>query len=359
MNTKQETAKTTLCDNQFQVVTIFNCLPSDIFEVNAKIYWIDFLSCLLTGWGAFITLGIVPLLSLQFWVLFLISIFAFYRGLGFVHEICHQSNNKKFMRNFIFVWHFSLGIFFFFPTTAYSCHLDHHNPKYFKSDRDPQYPIVKDNPLAIFLLLVIQPMIYPVLLAIRYLILAPMSFVHQPLRHFLESHFSSITYLGYVAKFNDDQKKFLLKIEISMFLTWFVLILLFSFQILPILYLSFYYFISVVIWSLNFFRALGEHRLDELSDRALTLEEQFLDSFNYSQGVFLPLLYATGLRYHALHHLFPAIPYHNLSNAHNYLKEYLPKDSFYHQAEAVGHWYNFRQLWKKSDAIASGVKTSV
>jgi fatty acid desaturase len=347
MNTIQETAKTTHARNQFQVATIFNCLPPDIFEVKAKIYWIDFLSCILIGWGAFIDLGIVPLLSLQFWVLFLISIFAFYRGLGFVHEICHQSNNKKLSKSFIFVWHFLSGIFFFFPATAYSCHLDHHNPKYFKSDRDPQYPVVKGKLLAIFLLLFVQPIVNPIVLAIRYLILAPISLVHQPFRHFLESHFSSIAYPGYVAKFNDEQKKVLLKIEISMFFTWFVLILLFSFQVLPILHLSFYYFISVVIWSLNFFRSLGEHYLDKLSDRMLTVEEQFLDSFNYSQGVFLPLLYVTGLRYHALHHLFPTIPYHNLAQAHNYLKKYLPKDSFYHQAEAIGHWYNFRQLLSK------------
>lgn len=36
-----------------------------------------------------------------------------------------------------------------------------------------------------------------------------------------------------------------------------------------------------------------------------------------------------GLRYHALHHLFPALPYHNLPEAHRRLMAGLPADHPY------------------------------
>ena len=41
-----------------------------------------------------------------------------------------------------------------------------------------------------------------------------------------------------------------------------------------------------------------------------------------------------GTRLHALHHLFPSMPYHLLPEAHRRLKEQLPEDSLYRQAEA-------------------------
>jgi fatty acid desaturase len=42
------------------------------------------------------------------------------------------------------------------------------------------------------------------------------------------------------------------------------------------------------------------------------------------------LLFPVGLRYHALHHLFPTMPYHNLGEAHRRLSSGLPPDSPYH-----------------------------
>ena len=71
----------------------------------------------------------------------------------------------------------------------------------------------------------------------------------------------------------------------------------------------------------------------------------FLNTYNYTKGgILIDLLYNTGLRYHALHHYLPQIPYHNLPKAHRILVQNLAPDSLYHSVEAKGHIANIRSL---------------
>ncbi|MEM9826175.1 MAG: fatty acid desaturase, partial [Planctomycetota bacterium] len=57
-----------------------------------------------------------------------------------------------------------------------------------------------------------------------------------------------------------------------------------------------------------------------------------------------------GTRYHALHHLFPRLPYHNLGEAHRRLVEGLPKDSIYHDTVAESLTSEIRALWNRAKA---------
>ncbi len=51
----------------------------------------------------------------------------------------------------------------------------------------------------------------------------------------------------------------------------------------------------------------------------------------------LPMLWApVGLRYHALHHLLPGVPYHGLAEAHRRLVKTLDADSPYHKGNYPG-----------------------
>jgi fatty acid desaturase len=83
---------------------------------------------------------------------------------------------------------------------------------------------------------------------------------------------------------------------------------------------------------LNQVRTLVAH-LWENDGAPLTLTAQFLDSTNVSHG-FLPGLWApVGLRFHALHHLLPSLPYHSLAEANRRLTRALGHDSVYTRAD--------------------------
>ena len=69
----------------------------------------------------------------------------------------------------------------------------------------------------------------------------------------------------------------------------------------------------------------------------MTVTAQYLDSVNVPPPALLPGLWApVGLRYHALHHLLPGVPYHNLGEAHRRITAMLEADSPYHKANYRG-----------------------
>jgi len=55
-----------------------------------------------------------------------------------------------------------------------------------------------------------------------------------------------------------------------------------------------------------------------------------------------------GLRYHALHHLFPSIPYHNLSEAHRRIMRSLPDWEAYRRATYPTFLAAVEDLWRSA-----------
>jgi fatty acid desaturase len=87
---------------------------------------------------------------------------------------------------------------------------------------------------------------------------------------------------------------------------------------------------------LNQLRTLVAH-LWENEGEAMTVTAQYLDSVNVPPPGPVPALWApVGLRYHALHHLLPSMPYHSLAEAHRRLSAHLGTDTTYARASHPG-----------------------
>jgi len=79
----------------------------------------------------------------------------------------------------------------------------------------------------------------------------------------------------------------------------------------------------------------------------MTIEQQLLDSVNVPGNPLITTLWApVGLRFHALHHLLPGLPYHSLGTAHRRLLAELPADSPYRQTVVSGLWPTLIQLFR-------------
>ncbi len=81
---------------------------------------------------------------------------------------------------------------------------------------------------------------------------------------------------------------------------------------------------------------LVAHLWENVGER-VSVTAQYLDTVNVPPPALLPVLWApVGLRYHALHHLLPGVPYHNLGEAHRRLTATLAPESPYHKASYKG-----------------------
>ena len=98
-----------------------------------------------------------------------------------------------------------------------------------------------------------------------------------------------------------------------------------------------------VVSFVNTLRTLAAHRYEgngEPFDRV----GQLRDSVDVPGRAWTELWAPVGLRYHALHHYFPGVPYHNLPAAHLRLIEALPPESIYRGAGRSGLLSSLRHL---------------
>jgi fatty acid desaturase len=108
------------------------------------------------------------------------------------------------------------------------------------------------------------------------------------------------------------------------------------------------YGLALLALGLNHVRTLVAHRYLSTGEK-MSFVEQFGDSVNVTgMPLLTELFFPVGLRYHALHHLFPSIPYHNLGIAHRRLMANLPQGSAYHRANYSGFWSALCGLMRNS-----------
>jgi len=331
----------------------------DLFEPNMVIYWVDFLLSMTVGYACF---GIVrrvipPMLEAQGYPasllaiqagLFVIAGLALYRGALFIHELVHMRSGKY--RAFRIAWNLLCGIPILMPSFLYYTHLDHHRRKHYGTAQDGEYlPLGNQRPWAILFYLS-QSLIIPVLGVVRFLILAPLAWISPRFRKLIQQRASSMVMdPSYVRPLPTAEVLRVWRLqEVACFLLCLVAAIRLIRGDMPLGFLPQAYLMGVFIIFINSVRTLGAHRFTN-DGTEMTFVEQLIDSVNYPRRPFLTGLWApVGLRFHALHHLFPSMPYHNLAEAHRRLMAELPPDSPYRLTEGESLSGALSDLWQQA-----------
>lgn len=307
------------------------------FQPHPGIYWLDLLLSSLVGWTAFYLSLHSPFSSLAYFAATVIALVALLRATLFIHETAHCKRGS--LPGFEIAWHLLVGLPFMLPSLMYvGSHGDHHRPNVFGTANDPEYaPLAQGNILGLGWF-VLGVLIVPVLLALRWGILGPLSYSIPPLRKLVVQRASTLVinpaYCRPLPR-KQHRSRWIIQEWATALVVWLVCVSWFIGQ-LPMAWILQWYIVTTGMLVLNQVRTLAAHRYEN-SGRQLSLTEQLLDSVNLSGWPVLTVLAApVGLRYHALHHLLPNVPYHSLGRLHRQLQNVLPLDSSYNQASERG-----------------------
>lgn len=324
------------------------------------VYWVDFSISISIAWGAFYLAVVSPAFSVLQIGAVLISSLAHYRAVIFIHELAHLKRGT--FTWFRAVWNILSGIPLMVPSFSYTgVHIDHHRPGIYGFKEDGEYvPFAVGRPWRIvgYMLLIF---LLPLLMAARFIVLTPLSYAIPPLRRALWKRLSSLAIdLNYKrpppAKQDDESWRVQ---EFTAFVLGAGVVALVFLGILPVAVIAVWYAVAVVIFFLNSLRTLAAHAYRNPGDQLMSRSEEFLDSVNVPGIPFVTALWApVGLRFHATHHLFPSMPYHELEKAHKALVAELPDNSAYLSASRKSLFDALARLWNEAqDEAQAPMKT--
>jgi fatty acid desaturase len=311
-------------------------LTRDLGTANPRIFWSDFLFSAALGYAALA----VAILAGPLWLKLVaaaVSVLALYRAGGFIHEVTHMKHSS--VPGFRFGFNAVIGVPLLVPSYMYEgIHNLHHARTRYGTDQDPEYlplALMKPWTLPVFILVSI---LAPFALLFRNAVLAPLSPFIPPLRKLVVERYSGLVINPAFRRrpAEGEARRNWIWQETAASI-WSIALLTGVFTgIIPLN--AFLIFLGIVsaVAVLNQIRTLVAH-LWENDGEPLSVTAQFLDSVNVPPPGLLPALWApVGLRYHALHHLLPSVPYHALGEAHRRLSAELAPDSAYHSASYKG-----------------------
>ncbi len=257
-----------------------------------------------------------------------IAALALFRAGVFIHEIAHMPKGR--MRAFKMVWNLCFGIPMLMPSFMYKNHADHHSRRAFGTAQDGEYqPFASGSRLKVIVYFLQVPII-PLFGVLRFALMTPLSLLSSKLRLWVLAHMSSyISNPAYVRRLPEEDRSWWLPAElasmafiygvagavISDWLPW---------QIVPQLYI-----LSTIGVALNWVRNLAGHRFRS-DGRPMSFPDQIAESINITGSPWLnEWQFPVGMRYHALHHMLPGLPYHNMREAHRRLLQHLPTNAPY------------------------------
>ena len=312
---------------------------SDFFRVRPARYWFDFILATVLAYGAGTVYLMAPLGSWPQMLAFPITVFWIYRLGSLVHEVCHLQHHE--MRVFKVTWNLVVGVMTLAPSPFFTRHhRDHHSQRMYGTPQDPEYIVNSFQPGSVpsLLLYALIVVLYPLVVWLRFL-LAPLSFLHPRLREWTLKHASSLTMnYRYERKLTAFDRFAVTSVELLCWMRATMIPLALFLGLSHWTRLPLLYSIAVGVLVLNQMRLLADHHFESRGEN-LEFPDHIADSCNFTgRDPLTWLFFPFAIRYHALHHLFPNLPYHNLAAAHGYLVEHLPADSPYRALDQKSWW---------------------
>jgi fatty acid desaturase len=294
-----------------------------LFKPNPWIYWSDLFVSVTIAWGTFAISLQVESLALKALCLF-VSTYATYRMLIFTHELEHLNDGA--LPYFRPVWHVLCGAPYCMPHFIYrGLHRIHHSTRYYGTPEDPEYvPFVAQGsfrePLKFFVL----AFVFPIAVAMRYLVLAPLSLFSSRLRTFVVTKASGfVMQLDYARRVPTGREMTIWRIEeaTTVIFVWTIMALILT-GVLPAAVLLHWFIVLASIMVLNGFRGLAATHHYASNGEVMSFEDHIAESVNLNKFSLLNELVAPlGLTLHATHHIFPTLPYYALPKAHRLLMQ--------------------------------------
>lgn len=334
----------------------------DLMPHRPAVYWLDMLASAGIGWGAFWLAGTTPSWDAARIALLVVAGFAFLRAALFIHELSHF--RRGVLSGFTTVWNLLVGVPLALPSFMYvGTHLDHHKRKLYGTIRDPEYLPLALMPRWRSVVFVVEMLVVPVLMLLRFGVISPLSWILPPLRRVTIERMSSLVinpaYRRRTPK-SEDMREWII-LELVLFAAIMAAVAGLASGRLSIHWAVQWYVVATLVAFINQVRTLAAHLYANDGAEVDTVA-QLLDSVNVrGVPVLTDLVFPVGLKYHALHHLLPDMPYHALPAAHRRLMSELPDEAPYRRAEHAGFFSVTQRLfaavrprggpknWKASD----------
>jgi fatty acid desaturase len=308
-----------------------NALISDLVKPSAAIYWLDLALTGLVTWASLILAADAASAPVRA-AAGLVCVFALYRAVSFIHELAHVRPGD--LPGFRLAWNVLIGVPFLAPSFFYEgVHILHHAKDRYGTARDPEYLPLSRYSAAKIAGFVAVAALAPLGLLIRFGIATPLSLVSPAIRRAVVAKISAMTINPGFQREDAERAAAApwLAQEIACWLWTWTLVALTASGVMPLRYPLTAIAVLAAATLINQLRTVAAHAWTNEGGK-MSFLDQFRDSVNVPPPALLPMLWApVGLRYHALHHLAPRLPYHNLGKAHRRLMAALPQTSVYHE----------------------------
>ncbi len=239
---------------------------------------------------------------------------AFLARLGiFGHELSHRPDDPR-MTLFYWVWHLTVGAMILVPVARFvGPHKTHHTTGVFRTKDDPQYLLLRSSGAVAVFVLVVLPLVTPIYTLFQAIVA---SIGGMRLEEALDRFTWRVFKFSVSTPLPENRKP-----EV-VWLSRYYLCVVGAFAYFVPQGLPFYYTVLVGAWLVVVLRIPLEHELERHAESSDS-EDQMRDSFTVETPLAL-LIQPIGFRYHTAHHMYPAVPYHNLPVVHRLLKETVP-----------------------------------